>query len=152
MGKRGLPGLLLGLLCLSAFAAGAPPAIDDIVGGYSVSCKAVGYYITDAFAAKDSYKVTLIIAKVSDTRVTLACRDSDNDEWSIGDGLYRNGVLTVGFGNATGVPANYMETFVLAFSGTPGKLSVAGKHIQIVWWPTSKHTYCETLKGKMVTP
>lgn len=151
---RGVGLGALALLCLSlagfvvAGGAAAPPGIEQIVGQYAVTSKYVSKPLDEPKAETGSAKSTFIITRTGPEQVQLVWQVGA-EQWTY-SGIYRNGVLTIGVGDAVNAPPQWIEVMVLAFSGSPGKISVAGKYLWHEWWPAWKFFDTETIKGKMV--
>ena len=127
-------GLLMALCWQTpARAASVPPAIDDIVGTYSVKDAEVWYDLFVGLPVKTKYTLTWHITKISDSppRVQVKIPEADWN-WTF-TATYKNGFLVQSFGDVPTRPGSMFGTIDLPKTGqtkcyysTGAEISCAG--------------------------
>ncbi|MBK9386136.1 MAG: hypothetical protein IPN34_15090 [Planctomycetes bacterium] len=140
---RALASLLLGGIGMAA--PGVPPAIEDIVGTYSVSYRETIFNVGTGVVGKWSYAVTWEIRSAAPSQVEIEISFPPETFRA----FYREGLLVWGNGDTANNPARRASVGYAWVSGVPGrmKLKGAGAYDSLGTW-----NLCETdvFSGRMI--
>jgi hypothetical protein len=117
---RALTTLLLGGVAVAT--PRVPPAIEDILGTYSVSYRETIFNVGNGIVGKWSYAVTWEIRSVAATEVEIEI----SFPLETFRAHYRNGLLVWGNGDPANNPARRASVGYAWVSGTPGRIRLKG--------------------------